>query len=248
MMQDGASSRNSLGQGLGAIQRLSHKFDIYSQKEWGTIILSRIFTHPLNSVAPKPATEVKGLIIPKNGEKVSGDGFYYKVSNDKFKLFVGDGLGHGPEAAKAVEAAITSFRNCPEETPVEIIKNIHADVRKTRGLVGTVVVFDFIKKEWSICGVGNILTKISLFAQSRNYLSYNGILGHNIPGSMKEHITAFEQGQYLILCSDGIKTKWDLNNYPGISKNDLSVLSAAIYKDHTRNTDDASVVIVKINV
>ena len=79
-------------------------------------------------------------------------------------------------------------------------------------------------------------------------MSYNGILGHNIPGSMKDQVIPFEQGQYLLLCSDGIKTKWELSNYPGIYKNDLSILSAAIYKDHTRDMDDASVVIVKINL
>ena len=130
----------------------------------------------------------------------------------------------------------------------EIIRYIHNSVKKTRGLVGTVVTFDFEAKEWSICGVGNILTKLTNFSQSKNYMSYNGVLGHNIPGSIKEQRTSYEPGQYFIMCSDGIKTKWELSNYTGIYKNDLSVITAAIYKDHTRNTDDASVIVAKINL
>ncbi|WP_018616680.1 ATP-binding SpoIIE family protein phosphatase [Segetibacter koreensis] len=248
MMLDGTSTKHTLGHGLGALQRLSDKFDIYSQKDWGTVILSRIFQNPLACYTPKFTTEVKGLLVPKKGEKVCGDGFYYKHTNNQFKLFVGDGLGHGPDAAKAVDEAINSFKYCHEENPVEIIKYIHRTVKKTRGLVGTVVTFDFDVKEWNICGVGNILTKLSNFSQSKNYMSYNGILGHNIPGSLKEQKTPYEQGQYLILCSDGIKTKWELNNYPGIYKKDLSIVTAALYKDQTRNTDDASVVVAKINL
>src|SRR4051812_23185394 len=88
MMQDGISTKKTLGQGLGAIKRLSDKFDIYTQKDWGTIILSQIFKNPLPHYIPKFTTEIKGLVIPKNGEKLSGDGFYYKHSNNKFKLFV----------------------------------------------------------------------------------------------------------------------------------------------------------------
>lgn len=248
MMLDGTSTKQTLGHGLGAIQRLSDQFDIHSQKDVGTVILSRIFKSPPLHYTPKPTTEVKGLLVPKKGEEVCGDGFYYKQTKKQFKLFVGDGLGHGPDAAKAVETAINSFKSCHEENPVDIIKHIHSTVKKTRGLVGTVVTFDYKAKEWCICGVGNIFTKITNFSESKNYMSYNGILGHNIPGTIKEQRTKYEQGQYLIMCSDGIKTKWELNNYHGIYKNDLSTITAAIHRDHTRNTDDAAVVITKIQL
>src|SRR5919205_939377 len=43
MMMDGVSTTNTLGGGLGSIKRLSDKFQIYTLKNWGTIILSRIF-------------------------------------------------------------------------------------------------------------------------------------------------------------------------------------------------------------
>ena len=60
-------------------------------------------------------------------------------------------------------------------------------------------------------------------------------------------IVEAENGQVLLLCSDGIKTKWDLLKYPGVLKYDLSILTAVIFKDYARHTDDMSVVAVRLN-
>lgn len=249
MMQDGVSTKNTLGHGLGSIQRLSDQCEIYTLKDWGTVILSRVFKEPREGQAKTPGVaEISSVVIPKPGETICGDGVYYKLTKEKLKLFVGDGLGHGPDAAKAVNEAINVFKNSVEEGPVDIIRQLHQSVRKTRGLVASVAIFNFKEKKWSICGVGNIAVKVNSFANTKNYVSHNGIIGHNIPNTMKDQEVPYEPNQTLILCSDGIKTRWELFKYPGILKNDLSVLTAALYKDHTRNTDDASVVAVKINL
>src|SRR6187551_1399084 len=41
MLKDGVSTGNTLGQGLGAIQRLSDSFELYSLKGWGTIVYAQ---------------------------------------------------------------------------------------------------------------------------------------------------------------------------------------------------------------
>src|SRR5690606_13023588 len=46
MMQDGISTANTMGHGLGSIQRMSDTFDLYSIPEWGTIVLSRVYNNP----------------------------------------------------------------------------------------------------------------------------------------------------------------------------------------------------------
>ena len=248
MMQDGVSTTNTLGHGLGAIQRLSDICEIYTQKNWGTVFLSRIFKSEKESNKKPRAVEISSLVLPKPGEELCGDGFYYKLTKEKLKLFLGDGLGHGPEAAKAVNTAIDVFKRNVEETPVEIIRDLHQSVRKTRGLVACVAIFYFKEKLWRICGVGNISTKVSSYVNTKNYVAHNGIIGHNIPNTMKDQEVPYEPGQNIILCSDGLKNRWDLIKYPGILKNDLSILTAALYKDNTRNSDDASIAAAKINL
>src|SRR5918993_1236699 len=244
MMQDGVSTKNTLGQGLGAINRLSDFCEIYTQRNWGTVLLSRIFISQPVSDQKMPELTISSLVLPKPGEEVTGDGFYARNSKEKLSIFVGDGLGHGPEAAKAVNAAIDEFKRSIENDPVEIIRTLHESVRKTRGLVATVAIFNYKERCWRICGVGNIATRTSNFVSTKSYLSYNGIIGHNMPGTLKNHEVPYENGQTLFLCSDGINTRWDLFKFPGILKYDLSVITASIFKDHTRKNDDSSVVAV----
>jgi anti-sigma regulatory factor (Ser/Thr protein kinase) len=248
MVTDGVSTKNTLGQGLGAMKRLSDVFQVYSLKEWGTIILVRVFNEPRPHFRKAPAVEVRSVILPKPGEKECGDGFFSLVTHDQVRLFLGDGLGHGPEAARAVMKAGEAFLECTENDPVEIIRTLNLAVKKTRGLVGTVALFDMAAKKWRICGVGNISTRIYGPGTSKNYMTYNGIIGLNVPNSLNVQEVNYERGQYIVLCSDGIKSKWDVLKYPLLTRYDMSVLSTTILKDFARYTDDMSAVACKINV
>lgn len=245
MMTDGMSTTNTLGHGLGAIKRLSNLFQVYSQKEWGSIFLSRVFKEELPY--QKKGNEIRSVVVSKPGEEKCGDGFYCKINSESVRLFLGDGLGHGAEAAKAVNAAIQEFKLCNENDGPDILRHIHKSVRKTRGLVATVALFNKKQKQWRICGVGNIATRLFNGIEVKNNFTYNGIIGYNIPTTMKDQEIKAENAQVLVLCSDGIKTKWDLLKYPGILKYDLSILTAVIFKDYARFTDDMSVVAVRLN-
>ncbi|GAB3050976.1 SpoIIE family protein phosphatase [Spirosoma pulveris] len=245
MFQDGISTTNTLGQGLGSIRRLADQVQLYSMKGWGTILLVRIFLHSLPDKAPIRLSgfEFRPLLVAKPGETLSGDGFYVKTTPTHLKLFLGDGLGHGPEAHFAVQTAVNAFRLCPDHRPVDILRQMHRSVTKTRGLVGSVVVYDVASQQWNWCGVGNIATRLSGPMATKNFLSYNGIIGMNLPATMNDHTLPFERGQLLIMCSDGLQSRWDPTRYPRIHRYDLSILAAALYKDYARQTDDSSLLV-----
>nr|WP_199156757.1 serine/threonine protein kinase [Pedobacter sp. ASV2] len=244
MMQDGISTSNTLGAGLGSIKRLSDTFDIYSMPGWGTILLSR--TYIGNRPITKKGLIVRPLVVSKPGERISGDGFVCRISDDNYKLLLGDGLGHGPEANHAVNEAAKIFKVFPEDSPTETLRFIHSSIRKTRGMVANVTHYDSLKGVWSSAGIGNIMAKWLGPASSKNHMSYNGIVGHNIPNTMNDQLCSTTEYNQLILCSDGIKTRWEISKYPGILKHDPSVLAAAIYKDHARRTDDMSIIVIKV--
>jgi anti-sigma regulatory factor (Ser/Thr protein kinase) len=247
MMADGYSSANTLGMGLGSINRLSDKFELYSQKDWGTIVLSRInktSALPLNTRTSN--IELRALVVAMPGETVSGDGMYYKQTDKYLKLLVGDGLGHGELANYAVNEAVLSFKSCPYNTPSEILRYIHNDVKRTRGLVGAVVVFDLMTRSYEVAGVGNISVRLSNFLDNKNQMSYNGIIGHNVPNTINnQHVMAADFNQ-VTLCSDGIRSRWDTIKLKGITRSDLSIQMAAIYKDSARKTDDMSIIMAKL--
>lgn len=246
MKIDGVSTTSTSGNGLGSIKRLSDYFEIYSIVGWGTILLCRIYRNSENIIkANNPI--IRSVVVPKPGETVSGDGGIFIRTPKYFKLLVADGLGHGPEAHKAIIEARVAFKLCRDNDPVEIIRFIHHSIKKTRGAVGTVVVYDIDRKVWKIAGVGNIATGMMNYQSVRNLMSYNGIIGHNIPTTMSSQEISSNDYHQLVLCSDGLKTRWDSTKYPGINKYDHSFLAAALYKDYGRRTDDMSVVICNVH-
>ncbi len=248
MVTDGVSTKNSLGQGLGAMKRLSDVFQVYSQKDWGTIILIRLFKENLPFLNKLPKDEIRSVVLPKPGEATCGDGFYSTSTKEHIKIFLGDGLGHGPDAAFAEMEAGNAFLSCSEIDPAEILLHLNNEVKKTRGLVGTVAVFDLYNMKWKICGVGNISTKIVSPANGKYLLAYNGIIGLNVPKTLKCQEIDYEKGQHIIMCSDGIESKWDTIKYAAIQRYDASILAASIMKDYARHTDDMSVAVCKINL
>jgi anti-sigma regulatory factor (Ser/Thr protein kinase) len=247
MMRDGVSTASTLGHGLGAIERLSNTFNIYSIPDWGTIVYSKVTT--LKPVVAKKdilQLEVRGLCICKPRETFCGDGYQVKQTADDISIFFGDGLGHGPHANDAVRAAADFFFESDETNPVEIIRQMHEKVRKTRGLVGTIAILNRKQMQWHICGVGNILTRIYQGVSYKNYMSYNGAIGLNIPTSLNYSVVPAERNQLLIMASDGIKTRWDISKFHSILKYDNMVLAGAIYKEFNRGTDDSSVLTAKV--
>lgn len=247
-MRDGFSTSNTLGMGLGSIKRLSDHFDMYSLKDWGTLVLSRLYNRKGDKhEGPEPALTLCRMVITMPGQTVSGDGTYVKITDKYLKLLVADGLGHGPEANFAVNEAVRAFRSCPYHSPAQILKFLHQSILKTRGMVATVVVFDLEERLWKVAGVGNISARMSNFLDVKNLLSYNGIVGHNIPNTLVDNTIPLNDFNQMILCSDGIKSRWDIGKLTGIHRCDLSIQAAAIYKECGRRNDDTSVIIVKIN-
>lgn len=245
MMQDGISTTNTMGCGLGSIKRLSDNFDLYSLHGWGTIVLSRVFNDREKIRNTSPLI-MRPIVVAKPGETKSGDGFAFKKTDKYIKMMLADGLGHGPEANKAVNEAEAAFRVFPDYSPIETMRFIHSAIKKTRGAVMNITCYDLESKTWTTAGIGNIASRMLGPSTFRNHMSYNGIVGHNIPGSMSDQQYPADQFNEIVLCSDGIKTRWDLAKYPQMYKYDLTVLAAAIYKDHARRNDDMSVVVAKL--
>jgi anti-sigma regulatory factor (Ser/Thr protein kinase) len=244
VLSDGYSSTSTLGHGLGSVKRLSDVFDIFSLKDWGTVVLSRIYREELPYFRQK-RLECHGLNIPKMGEKVSGDGYCLRATKDGFRLLISDGLGHGPEAHKAVRQAAEAFEICEEESPTESIRFIHNHIRKTRGIVGTVIRYEESSRLWRIAGVGNIGVRWLSPVSNRNHVSYNGIIGYNIPGTMNDQSVSQEEFPQFVACSDGIRSRWDFARFPTLVQHHGTIIATALYKEFARGTDDSSVIVCK---
>jgi anti-sigma regulatory factor (Ser/Thr protein kinase) len=245
MIKDGKSTAGTLGQGLGAIKRLSDDFDIYTLPGWGTIVLSRIFTPAKTKITSRAQIDINTLMLPKTGEELCGDGWKYLKNGTTVKLIALDGLGHGPEAHKASKKAVKEFTVIKDSTPSDTIKILHRRIRDTRGAVGMIVHIDTYLNLIAYAGLGNISAKNINADNIKNLVSYNGIIGHTIPNTIHSNSIPWQPYDTLIIYSDGLKSRWDFMQLPNILQYDGSVIAAALYKDFSRHTDDLLIIVIK---
>ncbi|MDN3657244.1 SpoIIE family protein phosphatase [Ferruginibacter paludis] len=245
MMLDGVSTTKTPGQGLGAIKRLSDEFDLYTLKGWGTIVLARLFLVKPLAVKQKK-TVAKVIMISKPGETACGDRWDVIAKGNLLKFIIADGLGHGIHAEEASVEAIKTFRINQKMAPDEALIAIHAAIRKTRGAVINITHVDTGAGELTYCGVGNISSKV-VSARNKSFISYNGIIGHSIPNTMNNHVYKWEKQDTLIMHSDGINTRWDIQKYPQVQYYDGTILAAALYKDNKRGNDDITIAVIRQN-
>ena len=117
MLVDGVSTGGSLGQGLGAVQRLATEFQLYSQPGQGTVVLVRLHQKAKTPAGVPPLADVRCIHVPKTGETICGDASYSKLTGASLTVFLGDGLGHGPLANQAVVQAIRTLEQQCETWP-----------------------------------------------------------------------------------------------------------------------------------
>lgn len=248
MMEDGVSTFGSMGQGLGAIKRQSDFFDIYSKRGLGTIILSRIYRKgqvPNLLTRTTHKFQIGAVMVPKPGEKESGDGWSLRLSHEGAYLVVLDGLGHGEYAYEASQSAVHAFQQQPKQTPSAMLRGIHAAIKKTRGAVGAIAHWNVESQSLYFCGIGNISGRIFSAEGTKNLLSYNGTLGMTVPTTLNDHHHHWAPGSMMVLHSDGLKTRWDFQKYPELIRHDPTLIAAVLYKDNTRTVDDTLVVVVR---
>ena len=241
-MRDGYSTAGSMGAGLGALSRVSPSFEIYSQPDRGTALRLEIWA----SAAPPPEAELEvgAVCLPKAGEEVPGDGWRLEASGDYRTIMVVDGLGHGPNAARAARAATEAFAAHPSATPGALMKICHGALAATRGAAGAAARIELANNHGSFAGVGNIAARVESTGERRQLVSHSGTLGH-VLRRVQEFEFTYPAGALLILHSDGLATRWSSADYPGLLGKHAGLIAGVLYRDHNRGTDDVTVVVLK---
>lgn len=244
-LRDGYSTAGSSGTGLGAIGRMASEFDIHSIPGRGTVLVARVWDRAFSD-SPEDLRALTGVVnLAKTGETVSGDAWLCESRGRRTLCAVVDGLGHGPLAAQAAQLAVDSMREHRASPLRELIDFVHGALRSTRGAAIGVAEILHDQSVINFVGIGNIMAAVHLNGASRNMVSQNGILGHQV-----RRITEFQYPwspeAVFVMCSDGINTHWDLNPYPGLTNRDSSLIAATLYRDFARGRDDTTVIVVKI--
>jgi hypothetical protein len=155
-----------------------------------------------------------------------------------------DGLGHGILAAEAAREAERVLAHSHSASATDILRDMHDALKKTRGAAAAIAEISPQKRTLTFAGIGNISAVVIEGQTRRGIASHNGTLGHQLH-KIQEFTVPWTQSSLLIMHSDGLGSKWDLNHYPGLASKHPSMIAAVLYRDFQRERDDVTVMAAK---
>jgi anti-sigma regulatory factor (Ser/Thr protein kinase) len=251
-LRDGYSTSTTPGTGLGAVRRLADDFHLYSLPGVGTIALARVLA-PVTARAgaasavgirsvPAAQLHIAALVLAKRGQDTCGDAWAHVHHADRDWILVADGLGHGPDAAVASSTAVRAFQRAAGASPADQLRALHDALHPTRGAAIAIAEIRHASRTVIYAGIGNIAGAVVAPGTVANMVSHDGIVGHVAP-HFREFEYPWPAGAVLVLHSDGLSQRWDLDRYPGIIRRDPALIAAVLLRDAGRGRDDMAVVV-----
>ncbi|MEU5266358.1 SpoIIE family protein phosphatase [Amycolatopsis sp. NPDC021455] len=229
---DGNTTTATLGTGLGAVKRMATEFRITSSPAGGTLAAARL-------LAPAPrAGSVGHFRLPRDGEEHCGDAVALADVTGSRTAVVADGLGHGPDAAEAADAALRVFTENPDRPLPHQLTNMHRALRTTRG--AAVALVRIAPRRLEFCGVGNVSGASVGGGPSRLLLSTPGVVGFTLPSAPVRHLSLADD-DVVVLHTDGVGTAWRV---PGHAP-DLLLFAADLAHRHRNPRDDAAMLALR---
>lgn len=182
-----------------------------------------------------------------SGQTVSGDRHAVLPHRRGVTLAVIDGIGHGPEAAKAAALAVDTLRLFPENSPLAQLNCCHLALANSRGVVMTLAEFNLRDQTLTLCGVGNV--EATLFRATpgtdaparEEALLRGGVVGGQLPAP---HASSFpvDAGDILVMASDGLRQDFT-RELP--ARGNLQHLADHLLEKNLKGTDDALVLVAR---
>jgi serine/threonine protein phosphatase PrpC len=203
----------------------------------------------VRALAPVPPAAENAIVVgavslAAPGESVCGDGWGFALQGDKAALLVVDGLGHGPEAAEAAQAALDLFREEPMKAPAQLLEHTHRRLRATRGAAVAMLQADAGADTVRASGAGNVVGRLVSGTSDRTLLTQHGTAGVTIR-TPEENSTPWPAHALLVVCSDGIATRWQAETLRPVLGRDPALAAALLVRDHCRGRDDATVAVLR---
>lgn len=248
-LKDGMSTRNTLGFGLGAINRLSHELE-YGKKHQNSVgsqIICKKWLKPKTYVPIKSTREKVDIGVvtsPKPGQTVNGDQIIILNEENTTLVAVIDGVGHGIFAHKAACAA----KQYVESHSILPIKSIFHGVERacyaTNGVVMALALINWSSMKLVFGSIGNINARIGNNDEKFDLIVRRGILGRHAPDPYISEGN-WKLGMSLVLHSDGLTSQWNWSSYTQYLQKPSQFIAEQMFRDLHSENDDATLVFVK---
>lgn len=235
-LTDGYTTTGTLGAGLGAVSRIATTFTVGTWPGTGTVACARLAMPE----SPQAADQNVGLTcLAADNEQHCGDAATIVDSATSRTAAVIDGLGHGPHAAEAAQAAARAFRGNAERSLPEIMTTLHRALRHTRG--AAVGLMRLHAEHAEYCGIGNVrMVALSGDQVHHRMNGQPGVVGWRMPDPQTRRLP-LPTGTAVVLYTDGIDLRWAHTPSEFLMRMPMPLLAAAVAHRHHRTRDDATV-------
>jgi serine/threonine protein phosphatase PrpC len=202
----------------------------------------------METTSPAPQVEWAVAQRPLPGESVSGDRHAAMTHRRGMTLAVIDGIGHGPEAARAAELATDTLNLQPGNSPLAHLGSCHAALAGSRGVVMTLAEFNLQEQTLTLCGVGNVDATLCRAAPTagtparESALLRGGVVGSQLPSAYAS-VMQVHPGDLLIMASDGVRTDYGRDL---AWRSQLQHLADQLIEKNFKGTDDALVLVARV--
>ncbi|WP_338485978.1 ATP-binding SpoIIE family protein phosphatase [Streptomyces sp. SCSIO 75703] len=250
---DGFTTTGSLGAGLGTCARIADDFAVHGAPGRGTVALARVGTARGARAArlgadPVAGVRAGGVNVPFAEAAYSGDAWAWVRDGDRVTLMLADGLGHGPEAARASSAAVEALRGAARLGPAGALRELDAALSGTRGAAVALAQVDPVAGVLRFAGVGNIGGRLCEDGTWRHLVSRPGIVGVHRPTTVREEERQWTPDRVLILHSDGLPSRWTPSADACRPGTDPAVTAAVTVRDASSSArpvrDDTAVAVL----
>lgn len=241
-LADGYSTGGTPGNGLGALVRQAQLFDVYSDAR-GTVVLVHLYARHTSALQLRFGVSQHSL----NADPACGDVWHLAFDGHHFSALVIDGIGHGEAAERASLAGAAVFSAEPFADPAIQMLQMHQAMMGSRGGAAALVVGDLASGVMRFSGVGNIGARLLTRDTSRGLASHPGIVGSRFRKAQVFDYPITPK-HLLILFSDGLQTRWDLRDYPGLAFRHPALIAALLHRDFCRGRDDVTVLVIALEV
>lgn len=228
------STVGTLGIGLSGVRRMNDDFSIESSPA-GTRVVARKWQY---REQPLPL-RFSVLTRPMPGERLNGDGYFIRQTPNLVVVAVIDGLGHGPDAFVATEAALRILEERHGDPPATLIEACHQGLRQTRGAAMALCRIDLQAGHLEHVGIGNVETRIFAGERVVAPFCFNGTVGMRME-NWKVLSYPFTRGMTLVIYSDGISERFLLDP-PQLARTPQEIATCLF--TFARQNDDATVLV-----
>jgi len=164
--------------------------------------------------------------------------------DERCRIAVVDGLGHGPAAAEAAQRPLATLAARPELALVEAVHECHEALHSTRGAALTIIDIGGTSMHLSHVGVGNVEARVWSRVREQRLSPARGIVGNVLPRLQSTELDLLEDWT-LVIYTDGISGRVTLDAMLREQPVALRDIAASLLEDWSRPTDDATVVIAR---